>query len=223
MRRFFLRGVALLVVALVLYVAVTFVQVWSASRRDGAEQADVIVVFGAAQYNGRPSPVLRARLDHAAALFERGLADTVFVTGGRQPGDRTGETEASASASYLQERGVPEDAILWEPFGRSSWQQLASVASVLKRRGMTDVLLVSDPFHSARVGAMADELGLDASVSPTRTSPISGATELRYLAKETAAVALGRVVGFRRAAGIERTVTEGALAVGSVRVRSRTG
>lgn len=218
-----MRGLALLVLALVGYVAVTFVQVWSASRRDGAEEADVIVVFGAAQYNGRPSPVLRARLDHAAALFERGLADMVFVTGGRQPGDRTGETEASASASYLQERGVPEEAILWEPFGRSSWQQLASVAAVLKRRGLTDVLLVSDPFHSARVGAMADELGLDASVSPTRTSPISGVTELRYLAKETAAVALGRVVGFRRAAGIERTVTEGAVAVGSVRVRWRSG
>lgn len=203
------RGAALVVALLVVYVGVTFVQVWAASRRDEAKQADVIVVFGAAQYNGRPSPVLRARLDHAAALFERDLADLVFVTGGRHPGDRTGETEAAASASYLQQRGVPEKAILWEPFGRSSWQQLASVASVLRRRGMTDVLLVSDPFHSARVGAMAEELGLDAAVSPTRTSPISGMTELRYLAKETAAVALGRVVGFRRAAGIERTVTEG--------------
>lgn len=209
MRRFVVRGVALLVALFVVYIGVTFVQVWAASRRDGAKRADVIVVFGAAQYNGRPSPVLRARLDHAADLYERELADLVFVTGGRQPGDRTGETEASASASYLEQRGVPEEAILWEPFGRSSWQQLASVASVLKRRGMTDVLLVSDPFHSARVGAMADELGLDAAVSPTRTSPISGVTELRYLAKETAAVALGRVVGFRRAAGIERTVTEG--------------
>ena len=210
-----LRLGAAVVALLTLYLGVTFVQVWSASRRDGARKADVIVVFGAAQYNGRPSKVLRARLDHAVDLYDRGLARYVFVTGGKQAGDQS--TEAGASAAYLQERGVPESAILWEPFGRSSWQQLASVASVLKRRDLLDVLLVSDPFHSARVGAMADELGLRASVSPTQTSPISGAGEVRYLAKETVAVAVGRVIGFRRAAGIERTVTEGAAAFGGVR------
>jgi uncharacterized SAM-binding protein YcdF (DUF218 family) len=204
--RLVVRVVAVVLVLLVGYLGVTFAQVWSASRRDGARKADVVVVFGAAQYNGEPSPVLKARLDHAADLYERDLARHVFVTGGKQAGDQA--TEASASAAYLERKGVPSSAILWEPFGRSSWQQLASVASVLKRRGMTEVLLVSDPFHSARVRAMADELGLDASVSPTRTSPISGAGEVRHLAKETVAVAVGRVIGFRRAAGIERTVTE---------------
>lgn len=210
MLRWAVRLVAASLALLVVYLGVTFVQVWSASRRDGARKADVVVVFGAAQYNGRPSAVLRARLDHAVDLYRRDLARYVFVTGGKQEGDET--TEASASAAYLEGKGVPDSAILWEPFGRSSWQQLASVASVLKRRGLTDVLLVSDPFHSARVGAMADELGLDAAVSPTRTSPISGGSQVRYLAKETAAVAVGRIIGFRRAAGIERTVTEGSPA-----------
>ncbi|HEX9970145.1 MAG TPA: YdcF family protein [Acidimicrobiales bacterium] len=210
MLRWGVRLVAVSLALLVVYLGVTFVQVWSASRRDGARRADVVVVFGAAQYNGRPSAVLRARLDHAVDLYRRDLARYVFVTGGKQEGDEA--TEASASAAYLEGKGVPGSAILWEPFGRSSWQQLASVAAVLKRRGLTDVLLVSDPFHSARVGAMADELGLDAAVSPTRTSPISGGSEVRYLAKETAAVAVGRIIGFRRAAGIERTVTEGSPA-----------
>lgn len=200
------RLVALLLAAVLVFLAVTFFQVWQASRRDGARSADAIVVFGAAQYNGRPSAVLRARLDHAASLYERGLARTVVVTGGRRPGDS--QTEAGASAAYLREHGVPDSAILWEPYGRSSWQQLGSAAGILRSRGLAKVVLVTDPFHAERVHEMAEELGLDATVSPTRTSPISGASEARHLVKETAAVALGRVVGFRRAAGIKDTVQE---------------
>jgi len=198
------RLVAILLIAVLLFLGVTFVQVWQASRRDGAREAEAIVVFGAAQYNGRPSAVLRARLNHAADLYERRLARVVVVTGGRQAGDS--QTEAGASAAYLQEKGVPESAILWEPYGRNSWQQLASVAGILKQRDLRRVVLVTDPFHAERVHEMAEELGLDATVSPTRTSPISGASELRHLAKETAAVAIGRVVGFRRAVGLRDTV-----------------
>lgn len=201
-----MRAVALLLVAVLLFLGVTFVHVWQASRRDGAREGDAIVVFGAAQYNGRPSAVLRARLDHAASLYERGLARVVVVTGGRQAGDS--QTEAGASAAYLQEKGVPQSAILWEPYGRNSWQQLASVAGILRRRDLQRVVLVTDPFHAERVHEMAEELGLDATVSPTRTSPISGMTELRHLVKETAAVAVGRVVGFRRAVGLRDTVQE---------------
>lgn len=199
-----MRLVAILLIAVLLFLGVTFVQVWQASRRDGAREAEAIVVFGAAQYNGRPSAVLRARLNHAADLYERRLARVVVVTGGRQAGDS--QTEAGASAAYLQEKGVPESAILWEPYGRNSWQQLASVAGILKQRDLRRVVLVTDPFHAERVHEMAEELGLDATVSPTRTSPISGASELRHLAKETAAVAIGRVVGFRRAVGLRDTV-----------------
>lgn len=195
-----------LVALLVLYVGVTYVQVWSASHRDQVPQkADAIVVFGAAQYNGRPSPVLAARLDHAADLYRRGVARKVVVTGGGQPGDNS--TEAAASAAYLKRRGVPESALLREVSGRTSWQSLAAASNFLKRDGLTRVVLVSDPFHNARIAAMAGELGLKGYVSPTQTSPIGGGEEMKYLAKETVAVALGRIVGFRRIAGITQEVT----------------
>lgn len=201
------RLVAFGLLVLVLYLAVSFVQVYQASRRDQARPADAIVVFGAAQYNGRPSPVLRARLDHAASLYKRKLAPTIVVTGGRAAGDET--SEASASADYLFERkGIGQSAILREKDGRNSWQSLASAANELRKRGKTKVVLVSDPFHSARIAAMADELGLDAAVSPTRTSPISGERELRHLGRETVAVAAGRVVGFRRLMRIDTVVVK---------------
>ncbi len=193
--------------AVVLYLGITFVQVWRAARRDGARPAQAIVVLGAAQYNGQPSSVLRARLDHAIALWRRRLAPVIVVTGGRQPGDRF--TEATASANYLLARGVPDEAVLREVSGESSWQSLAATAAFLRQREIQRVLLVSDPFHSYRIGAIADELGLDAHTSPTRDSPISGTTETRYMLRETAAVALGRVIGFRREAGIQDVVQNG--------------
>src|SRR3954447_21414886 len=101
----------------VVYLGITFVQVWASSRRDEARAAEAIVVFGAAQYNGRPSAVLRARLDHAVDLWHKKLAPYVVVTGGKQPGDRF--TEATASAQYLQSKGVPDAAILREVSGRN--------------------------------------------------------------------------------------------------------
>ena len=104
------------------YLSVTFVQVWRAARRDDARPSDAIVVLGAAQYDGRPSPVLAARLDHAIDLYDDGIAPVIVVTGGRQPGDRF--TEATAAANYLHDHGVPDDAILRETTGRSSWESL---------------------------------------------------------------------------------------------------
>ena len=197
-------GILLLVVA---YLGVTFVQVVQASRSDDAERAQAIVVFGAAQYNGTPSPVLRARLDHAAKLYERGYADRLVVTGGRLPEDRF--SEAGASARYLRSKGVPDSSILREVQGRTSWESLASTARILKKRGLTDVVLVSDGFHSARIGAMASELGLKAHTSPTTTSPITGVETLPYLGKETMAVAAGRVLGFRRVSSVSHNVASG--------------
>lgn len=199
-------GVAVLVLV-VGYLGVTFVQVFQASRNDGAERAQAIVVFGAAQYNGTPSPVLRARLDHAAKLYERGYADRVVVTGGRLPDDRF--SEAGASARYLRSKGVPDSSILREVQGRTSWESLASSARFLKQRGVTEVVLVSDGFHSARIGAMASELGLKAHTSPTTTSPITGTETLPYLGKETVAVAAGRVFGFRRVASVGHNLASG--------------
>jgi uncharacterized SAM-binding protein YcdF (DUF218 family) len=199
------RVVAIAVSAVVVYLAVTFVQVWLASRRDEARQAQAIVVLGAAQYNGRPSAVLRARLDHAADLYQRGLADVVVVTGGKEPGDRF--TEASASADYLAGKGIPQAKVLRETQGRNSWQSLASSAAFLKRDGRRSVLLVSDPFHAARIAAMSSELGLQAHVSPTRTSPITGFSIVQHMGKETLEVAVGRIVGFRRLVGFDSRVS----------------
>lgn len=191
----------------VFYLGITFVQVFQASRRDDAERAQAIVVFGAAQYNGTPSPVLRARLDHAVKLYEQGYADRLVVTGGRLPDDRF--SEAGASARYLRSKGVPDSSILREVQGRTSWESLASAARFLKQRGMTDVVLVSDGFHSARIEAMASELGLKAHTSPTTTSPITGAEKLPYLGKEAVAVAAGRVFGFRRVSSVGHNVASG--------------
>lgn len=198
------RLVALALAVLLAYLAVTFVQVWSRSRRDEAQRVEAIVVFGAAQYNGTPSPVLRARLDHAVALYQRGFSDRIVVTGGRRPGDRY--TEATASARYLRRKNIGERSILRVVSGTNSWQSLASAANELKKRGLTDVLLVSDGFHSARIAAMAEELGLAAYTSPSTASPITGVEKLPYLGRETVAVAAGRVLGFRRMAGIDLTV-----------------
>ena len=191
----------------IVYLAVTFAQVFQASRRDEAAKADAIVVFGAAQYNGKPSAVLRARLDHAANLYERDLAPTIVVTGGSRPGDEF--TEARASADYLaREHGVPQKVIIRENSGTNSWQSMASAANELKKKDKLDIILVSDPFHAARVDAMAEELGLEPRVSPTRTSPISGTAELRHFGRETVAVAVGQVVGFRRLMGIDRAAAK---------------
>lgn len=196
--------VAALLAAAVVYLAVTFAQVWMAARNDQARPAEAIVVFGTAQYNGVPSPVLAARLDHAIELYEKDLAPVIVVTGGNQPGDRY--TEATASANYLIQHGVPDEDVLREVSGTSSWQSLAAAANFLDDRKINDVLLVSDPFHSLRIRAMATELGLEAHSSPTRTSPIRGMTAARYMARETVAVAVGRIVGFRRQASINEVV-----------------
>ena len=193
-----------LVAALVLYLAVTLAQVWRAARADQARPAEAIVVFGTAQYNGVPSPVLAARLDHAIQLYRKRRAPVIVVTGGNQPGDQF--TEATASANYLIGRGVPDEDVLREVSGTSSWQSLAAAANFLDDRDINAVLLVSDPFHSLRIRAMASELGLEAHSSPTRTSPIRGMSEARHMVRETVAVAVGRITGFRRQASIEDVV-----------------
>lgn len=185
-----------IVLVVALYLGITFVEVWQASRRDQARPAQAIVVLGAAQYDGVPSEVFRARLDHALDLYRRDLAPTIVVTGGKAEGDRF--SEATAGADYLHERGVPDDDILRETSGRNSWESLAASARFLRQRGTTEVLLVSDPFHAERIDEIADEVGLTGYVSPTRTSPIDGAEEWRRIGSETFKVAVGRLIGFRR-------------------------
>jgi uncharacterized SAM-binding protein YcdF (DUF218 family) len=183
-----LLGASLLVV----YVALTFAQVWWASRQDSAPPSDAIVVLGAAQWDGKPSPVLQARLDHAVDLWERGVAPVIVVTGGNQPGDRF--TQGFTGYDELKHQGVPEDAIRVEIEGHDTYTELSASAHILRSEELGErVVLVSDPYHAFRSQLIAEEVGLDASVSPTDSD-----APLESLARETAAVSLGRIIGFRR-------------------------
>lgn len=193
------RRVLLVVVAIVALAAVWFLfNLWQVHRVGNSDQArpvDAIVVMGAAQYDGRPSPQLAARLDHVVELWDRGLAPLVVTTGGNRPGDRF--TEAEASANYLVDRGVPAEAIE-QVGGDTSYDSLVEVADLLQGRGLDRVLLVSDPYHSLRIRLVAEERGLTAYVSPTRTSPVQGGTAFWREVKEAAGVSVGRVIGFDR-------------------------
>lgn len=188
-----------LVCVVVAYFAVTFGQVVSTSRVDDADGPDVtpaeaIVVLGAAQYDGVPSPVLRGRLDRALELYERGLAPVIVVTGGRQQGDRF--TEAAAGYDYLRDRGVPDEAIRREEQGRTTWESLRATSTFLHDEGIDDVFIVSDGYHSKRALDIADEVGLEARVAPSATRMSTG-TRLRAQLRETVAVGLGRIIGYR--------------------------
>jgi uncharacterized SAM-binding protein YcdF (DUF218 family) len=185
-------GLALAGVA-VAYLGVTGFQVWRAARQDQAAPADAIVVLGAAQYDGRPSPVYRARLDHAAELYGQDLAPMVVVTGGRRPGDRF--TEAAAGAGYLAAQGVPEDAIVLESGGSDSWTSLSAAARVLGDRRR--VLLVSSPYHALRTRHIAAEVGLEPRSSPS-TSHEGYPERAWHLASETLRVGAGRIIGYGR-------------------------
>jgi uncharacterized SAM-binding protein YcdF (DUF218 family) len=188
------RIVVGLVVLAVGYYGITFFQVWRAARSDDERRSQAIIVLGAAQYNGRPSPDFRARLDHAADLYRRRVAPVVVVTGGKQPGDRF--TEASAGADYLHTRGIPDTAIQRESTSHSSWESLLAAARFLRPEGIRRVVLVSDPFHSLRIRLIAADVGLDAVTSPTGTSPITGLAEWWRFASEAAGVSVGRIFGF---------------------------
>lgn len=147
-------------------------------RQDEARPAAAIVVLGAAQYVGKPSPVLRARLDHAISLWKRNLAPTLIVTGGRGTGDTT--SEAAVSQRYAVQRGVPATAILLETEGRTTSESMAGVAALMGSRDRRDVLLVSDPFHMLRLTILARRHGLVPYASPTPTSPIAASPSMRW-------------------------------------------
>lgn len=197
--------VLLLVVALGLaYFAITFVQVVRAMDAGSHDPAEAIVVLGAAQYDGRPSPRLRARLDHALELHRDRVAPILVVTGGKQPGDRF--TEAAASYRYLREHGLSDEEILREEQGVNTWEQLAAVTRLLRSRGLLRVVLVSDDFHAYRIDRIAHELGLQAQVSPVDPG-LSTASKARALVRETTAVSVGRIIGFRRLVDLDDQLT----------------
>jgi uncharacterized SAM-binding protein YcdF (DUF218 family) len=169
------------------------VVVWGA--RDNAASADAIVVLGAAQYAGRPSPVLRARLDHAVALWKQGLAPRLIVTGGKGTGDTT--TEAAVSRRYILRQGIADSVILQEDQGRTTNASLGAVAEIMREKGLRRAILVSDPFHMLRLHIIARQLGLQTRSSPTRSSPISASpTEaLGYILSESIKVPVTLVMG----------------------------
>lgn len=173
------------------YVCFTFVEVMIASGDDHRAQVDAVIVLGAAQYDGSPSPVFAGRLDHAHELWREEVGSVVVTTGSNRPGDRF--TEGYAGFEHLRHAGIPEDDLLVVTDGGSTWEQLSAARVQLEARGMHSAVLVSDPYHALRLRHMAGELGIDGGVSVT-DAPASW----RQYARETAAVSLGRIVGYGR-------------------------
>jgi uncharacterized SAM-binding protein YcdF (DUF218 family) len=180
------RRLGIGVTALVVAYGASFGIVVVESHEDQARAVDAIVVLGAAQYNGRPSPVLKARLDHGFDLWHDKLAARIVVTGGIGDGDRM--SEATVGQRYLLAHGVPDSQVVVLARGRTTDETMAAVARWLNTEGLGSVVLVSDPFHMARLRLEARGHDVEAYTSPTRTSPISGSPreELGYLAAEAA-------------------------------------
>jgi uncharacterized SAM-binding protein YcdF (DUF218 family) len=179
------RPVLLLVVgALALYQTIVLAALWWQGTRDDRQPVDAILVLGAAQWNGEPSPVLRARLDHAVALYGQGYAARIAVTGGVGDGDE--HSEAGVAEQYLREQGIPSSSILLEDRGRSSLQSIHAAADLLAAQGLSRVLLVSDPPHMLRILRMAEAAGLQAYGSPASASPSVGSigAQARFLLRE---------------------------------------
>jgi uncharacterized SAM-binding protein YcdF (DUF218 family) len=174
-------------------VSVLAVVVWGA--RDNATGSDAIVVLGAAQYAGRPSPVLKARLDHAVALWKQGLAPRLIVTGGKGIGDTT--TEAAVSRRYVLRQGVADSAVFQEDQGRTTTASLDAVAAIMREKGLRRAILVSDPFHMLRLHIISRQLGIQTRTSPTRSSPISASPTkaLGYILSESIKVPVTLVMG----------------------------
>ena len=177
----FLAKLTLLLVGLpLLYLGWTAADVWQTSKRDERSQAQAIVVMGAAQYDGRPSPVFRARLDHAGELEQDGVAPLVVVLGGKQEGDRF--TEAQAGAAYL-ERTLPASRVTGVGTGHSTLESLEAFRQFAAARRLHRIVIVSDPFHLARSQEMARKLGFDATVSRPPRGP--AASHPATLVRET--------------------------------------
>ena len=171
--------------------------VWRAAHTDEAssiDHADVILVLGAAQYGGEPSPVFRGRLDHGALLYERGFADRIMVLGSRQQGDVF--TEAEAGAAYLLAQGIPPEALHTSPQGSTTFQSLRGAAGEMRTLGLDSAFLVSDPWHNLRIRRMARDLGIEGYVSATwQSAARSQSTRLQGYARETFAYLYYRVFG----------------------------
>lgn len=176
--RALVRIVASIILGTALLWAVSMGAVLLWSEMDQARPAGSIVVLGAAQYDGKPSPVLKARLDHGIDLWNRRMGQVLVLTGGQGSGDTT--SEAAVGRAYARKQGVPDSVILLENKGRTTRESMLAVADTLGKRGIKSAILVSDPFHMLRLWIMGRRFGLTAYTSPTRTSPISPNSEKRW-------------------------------------------
>ena len=183
------------VLAGLLLVAATAGAIWWTARQDARPSSDAIVVLGSAQYDGVPSSIFEARLEHALGLFQAGVAPVVVTVGGKADGDRF--TEAEAGARYLVDAGMPADALLPVPQGDDTLESMRSVSQAFDERGWSTAVLVTDPWHAMRTERMAEDAGIEADTSPTRQGPsvYSRTTQLRYILRETAAYLLYRATG----------------------------
>ena len=187
------RVIALLVLAVLTVVGGTAARIWWIARQDDRTASDVIVVLGASQYNGRPSAVFEARLEHAKQLYDAGVAPRVVTVGGAAPGDRF--TEGDSGKTYLVGRGVKDVVAIGE--GRNTLESLQALRRTMTAKGWRSAVVVTDPWHSLRSRRMATDLGIRAVSSPTRQGPSvhTRGTEIRYIARETAAYLYYRVFG----------------------------
>ncbi|MGH2652105.1 MAG: YdcF family protein, partial [Actinomycetota bacterium] len=171
--------------------------VWRAAHTDDASRiahADVIIVLGAAQYGGRPSPVFQGRLDHAALLYEKGFADKVMVLGAGQPGEAT--TEGEAGAGYLTAEGIPDGDVIPQPHGSTTRESLEAAAALMDDLGLATAFLVSDPWHNLRIRRIAHDLGIEGYVSATwHSAAKSQGTRLAGYVRETFAYLVYRLTG----------------------------
>jgi uncharacterized SAM-binding protein YcdF (DUF218 family) len=193
--RWLVRGLAGIVLLVVLIVGVTAFRVWHAGRTDNRPAADAIVVLGSAQYNGRPSAILAARLDHAAMLYKAGVAQRIVTVGGRAAGDRF--SEAGAGRLYLEKYGIPDSAVLPVEQGTDTLNSLTAAATVFNSHGWRSAVLVTDPWHELRARQMFRDVGIRTSSSPTHSGPSvhNRTTEIRYIGRETAAYLFYRLFG----------------------------
>ncbi|TFV64380.1 YdcF family protein [Geodermatophilus sp. DF01-2] len=189
------RVVGAVVLAVVLLVVSTATAIWWTARQDSRPASDAIVVLGSAQYNGVPSSIFEARLEHALALYEQGVAPMVVTVGGKAAGDQF--TEAASGRAYLAGAGVSEDALLAVEEGVDTLESMRAVAAVFDERGWDSAVLVTDPWHAMRAERMAEDAGIAADSSPTRQGPAvqTRATQFRYILRETAAYLLYRATG----------------------------
>ena len=181
-----------------LYVGLTVFEVWRVGHTQSTTQVDAIVVMGAAQYDGVPSPLLKARLMHALDLWKQKVAPRIVLTGGNKPGDRF--TEASASAIFLRQQGVPQEDLLQESSSRSTYEALRNVRNLIATdssfAGIKRIVIVTDPYHELRSRLTAQEMNFEATTSSSSNSPIAGNSAFKKHVKEGVGIALARVIGF---------------------------